>query len=389
MANLFAVCTPGLEPLVAQELSQLGLNPNLSPIGGEHFPALNDSIDEVGGIEFQGALADIYRANLHLRTASRVLVQMGRFYADTFSDLRRRAKRLPWENYLLPGRSVSLRVSCHQSRLYHSEGVAERMLEAIADRMGQPLPLREFNRNKEESPPPLVIVRLRDNRCAISIDSSGPLLYRRGYRLATGRAPLRETLAAGILLASGWDASSPLLDPFCGAGTIAIESALLARKIPPGINRRFAFMGWPNFDARIWDELIAEAQAVPGSRAPKIIASDRDAGAVEAAKANAERAGMAGVIEFSCRPISAIDPPMRAGWVVTNPPYGVRLGASRDLRKLYVQFGKVLRAKCPGWHLAVLCNRAELLRATGLKFDPGIQTRNGGIKVRLVRGRIK
>jgi len=389
MANLFAVCTPGLEPFMAQELSQLGLRPSRSPSRSGNFPTANESIDEIGGIEFQGTLPDFYRANLHLRTASRVLLQLGTFYADTFSDLRRRAKRLSWENYLRPGQSVSLRVTCHQSRLYHSGGVAERVLEAIADRLGQTPPVRKLSEDEQENPPQLIIVRLTENRCTISVDSSGALLYRRGYRLATGRAPLRETLAAGILLASGWDASSPLLDPFCGAGTIAIEAALLARKIPPGIKRRFAFMDWPNFDAGMWEELLAGAEVAPKIRGPKIIASDRDAGAIQAAQANAERAGMAGGIEFSCRPISAIDPPERPGWVVTNPPYGVRLGTNKDLHKLYAQFGKVLRAKCPGWQVAMLCNSAELLRATGLKFDPGIQTRNGGLKVRLVRGRIK
>jgi putative N6-adenine-specific DNA methylase len=267
--------------------------------------------------------------------------------------------------------------------------VAERVLEAIADRLGQTLPVRKLSEDEEGNPPQLIIVRLGENRCAISIDTSGALLYRRGYRLATGRAPLRETLAAGILLASGWDASSPLLDPFCGAGTIAIEAALLARKVPPGLKRHFAFMDWPNFDTGMWEKLVTEAKATKGGSAAKIIASDRDAGAIQAAEANAERAGMAGGIEFSCRPISAIDPPQRPGWVVTNPPYGVRLGTNKDLRKLYAQFGKVLRARCPGWQVAMLCNSAELLRATGLKFDPGIQTRNGGLKVRLVRGRIK
>ena len=282
-----------------------------------------------------------------------------------------------------------MRVTCHKSRLYHSGGVAERVLEAIADRLGQTPPVRESNGDEEGSPPQLVIVRLRENRCAISIDSSGALLHRRGYRLATGRAPLRETLAAGILLASGWDVSSPLLDPFCGAGTIAIEAALLGRKIPPGLRRHFAFMDWPNFDARMWEGLVAEGQAIPGIRRLEIIASDRDEGAIQAAKVNAERACMAEDIEFCCRPISAIDPPKHPGWVVANPPYGVRLGSNRDLRKLYAQFGKVLRAKCPGWQVAILCNSADLLRATGLKFDPGIQTRNGGLKVKLVKGRIK
>jgi putative N6-adenine-specific DNA methylase len=389
MANLFAVCTPGLEPFLAGELGQLGLGPSRSSSRSENLPPSNELIDEVGGIEFQGSIPDVYRANLQLRIASRVLLQLGTFYADTFSDLRRRAKRLSWENYLQPGQSVSLRVTCHQSRLYHSGGVTERVLEAIADRLGQTPPVRKLREDEEGNPPQLIIVRLGENRCAISIDTSGALLYRRGYRLATGRAPLRETLAAGILLASGWDASSPLLDPFCGAGTIAIEAALLARKVPPGLKRHFAFMDWPNFDMGMWEKIVTEAKAAKGGSAVKIIASDRDAGAIQAAEANAERAGMAGGIEFSCRPISAIDPPQRPGWVVTNPPYGVRLGTNKDLRKLYAQFGKVLRAKCPGWQVAMLCNSAELLRATGLKFDPGIQTRNGGLKVRLVRGRIK
>jgi putative N6-adenine-specific DNA methylase len=389
MANLFAVCTPGLEPFLARELSQLGLGPNRSSSRSEKFPPSNELIDEVGGIEFQGSILDVYRANLHLRTASRVLLQVGTFYADTFTDLRRRAKRLLWENYLQPGQSVSLRVTCHQSRLYHSGGVAERVLEAIADRLGQTPPVRKLSEDKEDNPPQLIILRLEENRCAISIDTSGALLHRRGYRLATGRAPLRETLAAGILFASGWNASSPLLDPFCGAGTVAIEAALLARKIPPGLKRHFAFMDWPNFDTGRWEKLLTEAKATKGGSAAKIIASDRDAGAIRAAEANAERAGMAAGIEFSCRAISAIEPPRGPGWVVTNPPYGVRLGTNRDLRRLYAQFGKVLRAKCPGWQVAMLCNSAELLRATGLKFDPGIRTRNGGLEVWLVKGRIK
>jgi putative N6-adenine-specific DNA methylase len=215
------------------------------------------------------------------------------------------------------------------------------------------------------------------------------LLYRRGYRLATGKAPLRETLAAGILLASGWDTLSPMLDPFCGSGTIAIEAALLARRIPPGARRQFAFMDWPNFDSEVWEKLLAEARTMQRASWPKIAASDRDAGAIRAAGANAERAGVMDSIEFSCRPISAIDPPLGPGWVVTNPPYGVRLGAPGDLRNLYARFGKTLRAKCPGWKIAMLCNSAQLLRATGLKFDPGIPTRNGGLKVRLMRGKIE
>jgi len=148
-------------------------------------------------------------------------------------------------------------------------------------------------------------------------------------------------------------------------------------------------MEWPNFVPEIWEKLLAEARTMQRAFRPRILASDRDAGAIRAAGANAERAGVMDSIEFSCRPISAIDPPMGPGWVVTNPPYGVRLGAPGDLRNLCARFGKTLRAKCRGWKIAMLCNNAQLLRATGLKFDPGIPTRNGGLKVRLMRGKIE
>jgi putative N6-adenine-specific DNA methylase len=190
-------------------------------------------------------------------------------------------------------------------------------------------------------------------------------------------------------LASGWDTLSPLLDPFCGSGSIAIEAARLARRIPPGGNRKFAFMDWPNFDSGMWQQLLAETGPIQRVPSLRIVASDRDAGAIRAARSNAGRAGVEDSVEFSCRPISAIDPPPGPGWVVTNPPYGVRLDATKDLRILYARFGKVMRAKCPGWKIAVLCNSAQLLRATGLKFDPGIPTWNGGLRVRLMRGSIE
>jgi putative N6-adenine-specific DNA methylase len=188
-----------------------------------------------------------------------------------------------------------------------------------------------------------------------------------------------------MVMASGWDTLSPFLDPFCGSGTIPIEAALLARKVPAGYSRRFAFMDWPNFDPRIWDELLAHSRKAIASDIPKIIASDRDAGAIQAAQANAERAGVADCIEFSRKAISAIDPPPGPGWVVTNPPYGVRLGKTNDLRNLYAQLGKVLRTRCPGWHVTMLCDRIQLIRSTGLEFDRGISMMNGGLKVRLVR----
>jgi putative N6-adenine-specific DNA methylase len=192
-----------------------------------------------------------------------------------------------------------------------------------------------------------------------------------------------------MVMASGWDKTSPLLDPFCGSGTIPIEAALLAGRVPAGFRRRFAFMNWPDFDSKFWNKLLADAAKAIVSDIPKIIGSDRDAGAVRAAQANAERAGVADWIDFSCRAISSIDPPSGLGWVVTNPPYGVRVSQRNDLRNLYAQFGKVMRARCPGWWVTMLCDRVQLIRNTGLDFDQGIPTMNGGLKVKLVRSLVK
>jgi len=380
MEKLFAVCTPGLEPFAAQELHRLGL------MGGDESGASAKSgHDESGGIEFQGSLHDVYRANLYLRTASRVLVRLGQFYAAEFPELRRKAGRLLLENYLTPGRPIALRVTCQKSRLYHETAVAERVAGAIGDRLGKPSPIQKYREDTGADLPQLVVVRLVDNLCTLSLDSSGALLHRRGYRLATARAPLRETLASAMVMASGWDKISPLLDPFCGSGTIPIEAALLARRVPAGYSRRFAFMDWPHFNSKFWEELLADAAKAIVSDIPKIVGSDRDVGAVRAAQANAERAGVAGCIEFSGRAISAIDPPAGPGWVVTNPPYGIRVSQTKDLRNLYAQFGKVMRAKCPGWRVTLVCDRVQLIRHTGLDFDRGIPTMNGGLKVRLVR----
>lgn len=389
MYKLFAVCAPGLEPFTAQELNQLGFTSSLSSSPSKYSSMRKELTDEVGGVEFQGSLRDVYRANLCLRTASRVLVRLGAFYAAVFPELRRKASRLPWEHYLSPGQPVSLRVTCHNSRLYHERALAERVAGAIGDRLGQSPSIQKLSEDADTNLPQLIVVRLVADHCTISVDSSGGILHKRGYQLAIAKAPLRETLAAGMLLASGWDTKSPLLDPFCGSGTIAIEAALLARQIPPGHARHFAFMGWPNFYPEIWNTLLSESKAVQKSSLPKIIGSDRDSGAIETAMANAKRAGVADSIEFSHRAVSAIEPPPGPGWVVTNPPYGVRVSSNKDLRNLYAQFGKVLCTKCPSWRIAMLCNSVQLLRNTGLEFDKGISLMNGGLKVRLVTGRVR
>ena len=253
MERFFAVCAPGLEPFTALELSQLGLVGN-KPSQPEDFLTESGHQFETGGISFQGSFHDLYKANLYLRTSSRVLLRFGEFYASLFPELRRKASRLPWEKYLERGRPVALRVTCQKSRLYHEGAVADRISGAIADRLGNLPPLQKYHEDSGTDLPQLIVVRLADNHCTISIDSSGTLLHKRGYRLAVAKAPLRETLASAMVMASGWDSTSPLLDPFCGSGTIPIEAALLARRVPAGYARRFAFMDWPNFDSRLWDQ---------------------------------------------------------------------------------------------------------------------------------------
>lgn len=373
--RLFAVCAPGLEPFVANELRALGATPEET---------------EPGGVSFAGDAELLYRANLWLRTAGRVIARLAEFHARAFGELERRAALQPWERFLAPGRPVRLRVTCRKSRLYHSDAVAERVAGAIHARMGSALGVEVAGAEEEDTEDvQLVIVRLLRDQCTVSVDTSGALLHQRGYRLATAKAPLRETLAAALLAASGWDPAAPLVDPLCGSGTIAIEGALLARRIAPGLARRFAFMGWPGFDAARWERLVDEANAGILPRAPApILASDRDAGAIEAAAANAARAGVADDIALSRRAISAIEPPAAEhGWIVTNPPYGVRVGKPGALRDLYAQLGNVVRRNRPGWTVALLSPDPRLDSRVGIPFQTVATTRNGGLAVRMLVGR--
>jgi putative N6-adenine-specific DNA methylase len=429
--SYFAVTAPGLEPFTAQELR--GLFPDLEPatapdgINREEARTARTSGEsegdlrvlprcavqiEPGGVTFKADLADLYRANLHLRTASRILARLGNFFhAATFPELQKRLSRLPWERFLTPGQPITLHVTCHKSKLYHSDAVARTAAAALAERLGQPSPILKADEDSDQ-PPQLVVVRLVEDQCTVSVDSSGRLLHKRGYRQAVAKAPLRETLAAALLMASGWDKVSPLLDPFCGSGTIPIEAALMTLGIPPGINRRFAFMDWPGYDESLWQDTAGSWQAAEGGRQlagdgpALILASDRDAGAIKMAQANAERAGVSEIIEFKCQAVSYLTPPpgpgeavpvpgyhpdslTGRGWVVTNPPYGLRLGEGKDLRNLYAQFGNVLREKCPGWNLSVLCSDPALLGQMQVRMDTSLSLVNGGIRVKLGRGIVR
>lgn len=381
MYELFAVTAPGVEPIARAELQRLGLL-------ADAVAEVEDAARETGGVTFKGELADVYRANLHVRTANRILVRIGHFYATSLGEVRKKAGRLNWPRFVVPGQPVAIRVTCHQSKLYHSDAVAERMVVAISDRLGAPIVVQRTADDDATDAPQLIVVRVADNKFTVSVDSSGALLHRRGYRQALAKAPLRETLAAASVMASGWDEAAPLLDPFCGSGAIPIEAAMMAAGLAPGRQRRFAFMSWPGFDAAGWQRLLKEDPAPRSAAMPMILASDRDAGAVHMAQENAERAGVAQFIEFSRRAVSAIEPPAGPGWIVTNPPYGARVSASHDVRNLYAQFGHVLRARCSGWGVAVMCSDGQLLRQMALPLETKFMSSNGGIKVQVAVGRV-
>ncbi len=376
--DCFAVAAPGLEPLLERELTALGLRARAT----------------AGGVSFQGGARELYTANLHSRIATRILVRVASFRATAFFELEKRARAVAWERYLARGRPVSFRVSSHASKLYHQRAIEERLLDAAGQTGAVPAP-RPSEEN-EGAQAQLFVVRVVRDEFVLSADASGAPLHQRGYRQALAKAPLRETLAAAMLAASGWDPATPLIDPLCGSGTIPIEAALIARRIPPGLAnpelapRNYAFASWADYDAALWDEVVDRArQAVLADAPAPVLGRDRDAGAVRAASENAARAGV--VLDLQRAPLSALTPPtgdMRAGALITNPPYGRRVGQADALRDLYASLGNVARARLPGWTVALLSADQRLERQIGLALQPAFRTRNGGIPVQCMVGRV-
>jgi putative N6-adenine-specific DNA methylase len=352
--HALAVTPPGVEELTAEELRALGCRVRRTFRGGVEFSA-NDR--------------ELYAANLWCRTATRVLVRVARFVAPGFAELERELSAVSWARWVAPGTSPTVRVSSTASRLYHTDAVAERVVAAAGTGPG---------------PGALVVVRVVHDRVLVSVDSSGPPLHQRGWHLERGGAPLRETLAAAAVLASGWRPGAPLVDPFCGSGTLAVEAALMAAGRPPGGGRRFGFEAWPSFAPGTWAAVKASpAPGPPGDGAP-IAGSDRDTAAVAAARANAARAGVSGGVMFSTAPLDQAAPVGEGpGWVVTNPPYGKR-AASEDVRGLYARLGAVARERFGGWTVAVLVADGRAARAAGLPFTERLRTVNGGIPVQLL-----
>jgi putative N6-adenine-specific DNA methylase len=340
-----------------------------------------------GGVAWTGDLESVMRANLWLRTATRVLVRIAEFRAKAFFELESQANRIQWKKYVPQNAAVEFRVTARKSKLYHTGAIAERLGTSVKGSVKN-VTIADAGSDEDETSTAkrqMFVVRFVHDVATVSVDTSGALLHLRGYRQALAKAPMRETLAAATLLGADWKGDEPLTDPMCGSGTIPIEAAMIARRIAPGRNRSFAFLDWPGFDRAKWTAILDQAKAGELSSSPvRIEGSDRDEGAIGAARANAKRAGVADDIAFDVKPISAIDAAEGPGLVAANPPYGVRVGESDALKNFYAQLGNVMRSKRPGWRLALFSADKQLERQVKLDFEERFRTKNGGIPVHLV-----
>jgi putative N6-adenine-specific DNA methylase len=356
-----AVCPPGLEPWALQELTSLGTRTG-NPTRGL--------------VPFRATTRQLYVANRWVRVANRLLVRVARFPATDWSQLERGAARIRWKEHLGGGVAPTFRVTAAKSKLIHTDAVAQR-LHQIAG----PPSLGE--------PEQLFVVRINHDLVTVSVDTSGDSLHKRGWRADVGAAPLRENVAAALVLLSGWTPDQVLVDPFCGAGTIPIEAARLAAGLPPRLKRTYAFERWPTFEPGTYASAVADPGPGParaGSTAGPILASDRDADAVAATMANAERAGVADRIRAEVLVVSHLKARTGPGWVISNPPYGQRVGDPDRLARLYGRFGSVVRERLSGFGVVLLAAEGRMARATGLGLQRVADTMTGGIRVQVLLG---
>ncbi|MDO9709397.1 THUMP domain-containing class I SAM-dependent RNA methyltransferase [Paracraurococcus lichenis] len=359
--EIFLAAAPGLEPVLCEEVRGKGFRrPRAVP----------------GGVVIEGGWPEVWRANLWIRGAGRVLARLDQFRVVHLAQLDQRARRVPWASVLRPDRPFRVEATCAASRIWHSGAAAQRIATAIRETLGAP---------EAEAGGILVRARLEHDLCTISVDTSGEPLHKRGYKEAVNPAPMRETLASLFLMQCGYAGTEPLLDPMCGAGTFVIEAAEIAARLNPGRARRFAFEDLASFDAEAW----ARMRAVQSRREPafRCFGSDRDAGAVEMSRANAARAGVEAGTEFRQATISDAAPPEGPpGLVIVNPPYGARLGEGKALGPLYRALGQVLRARFSGWRVGLVTAEPRLAQVTGLPFlPPGPPVPHGGLRVTLYR----
>jgi putative N6-adenine-specific DNA methylase len=367
----FAPVSAGLEPVLLAEVQALGLeSPRQVP----------------GGVAFEGPLEACYRANLWLRTASRVLRVVAEFDCPDQATLYRETYKVEWEKLMEPHQTLAVRVSLGRAGpgMTHSQFLALRVKDAVVDRFRHTYGKRPSV--DRERPDLAVHAYLDQNRCVLSLDSSGWPLFMRGYRQGAGAAPLKETLAAGLIGLAGWRADRPFYDFLCGTGTLAIEAALLAGNRAPGLLREgFGFQRWPDFHPGAWNALLAEARAAARPIEVPIVAGDGDAAMVGAARANARRAGVEDGIRFIVREAAAFQAEAGPGLVLINPPYGERLGEQESLKPLYKTLGDVLKQHAKGMEAYIFTAQSELIKAIGLRASRRQILYNGPLECRLLR----
>ncbi len=353
--TVFASTTPGLEPALEREAQALGRAHRVD-----------------GGVEIIGPPGLYRRANLWLRTASRVLLRLTVLEAPSPAALGRALAEVSLAGVRPADAPVAIEASVTRAKLRAPE------LEALAKRAwpAHAVPGRE---------PVGVWLRLEGQRCTVSVDSSGELLYRRGYRQEISRAPMRETLAAGLLLLGGYRGAVPLWDPLCGSGTIAIEAASMALRGAPGLHRRFAFEDWPCHEAELWQEELEAGRGLAALPTP-IWGSDLHSGALGTARRNARRAGLEGHLELFRHDATAPRPGLpAAGLIASHLPYGGRLGKKPELDALYRGLGRQLRA-LRGWSAALLVSGEDVERQLGWTPREVLSLDNGGLRCRLLTG---
>jgi putative N6-adenine-specific DNA methylase len=371
---LFVPVLPGLERLTAEQAESIG-----HEIRVVH-----------GGIEFRGDLASIYRANLAVRTGNRVLLRLGQFLSQSYPMLYNHARRIDWPAVLGNCPEVSIDVSARESRLNHKEGIRQAVLDAIRCSMAE----HQVETVLVDGGPLTVKARLYQDRCTLSLDTSGEHLHKRGYRSHTTTAPIRETTAAGMLLLAQSKSYDVIVDPFCGSGTFAIEAELLARNYPPGLSRSFAIENSPLHSAGTLRHTRRQLLASASDHSPQtVLGFDISPTAIQSARFNASMAPTTGV-KFGVSDALALDfrnflPKGARGLIVANLPYGFRLGTRTTTQSLERAFCSVVARTAVGWDFLIIMPEADSVREPGLLVERTLSFSNGGIPVVASLGRVE
>lgn len=368
----FAPCPRGLEAVLVDELTHLGAS---------------DVEATAGGVAFRGPLALCYRVNLQSRIASRILLRIAEGSYRDEHDVYDAAKAIRWQDWFTPQQTIKVKVSAHHCPLKSLDFVTLRVKDAVCDRF-------QFARGKRptvdtHAPDMLIAVYLDSTTCTFYLDTSGEPLFKRGWRKSAGDAPIRENLAAGILRLARWTPDTLLYDPMCGSGTFVIEAALMARRVAPGIGRHFAFEKLLSCDPRLLNDLRAELQAAELPVEPGLIhAADHSAHAIASIKANLNIAGSGEAVTLRQGDVLQLPAPAEAGLLVTNPPYGHRMGESETLRTFYPQFGDQLKKHFCGWTVHIFTADMKLPGQLRLAPSRRVPLFNGAIECRLFEFRM-